>query len=475
MLKLLSQIMATILAVGISFLAAYIIYLFSMKSDAQSKIEKEGYIISGILEKHSSQLFFAFSDVGRKILFPYLKKNPESTKLDLVDLALKDLSELIYSNRREQVNQTFSNYVDDNMPYAGRFYVFALDQYIQALFPPGMRKKGIGYSYPYHYNKTEDQSKWLFPYGPNGMEQWLKEFERIKSAVNMSKLMLRFYRWDLNEYSKQNQDKSYINRNNYQQWINESLKDIDSIEVPVRRIYSLSKIMEFYTLEKRLPNLKITSVFFILTFFCGVFIPLFLEGLGLVENINIPLNISILFITLLFTFFAGYYLFKDILPHKETIQIKVTLTELRENLDNIRMEIDQSMVVRYEYINSLRKGVYKDNIKSDYKEKLDSLSSKLSIYNNSIHNINEIIKTKIYGDKMLSSRIIKEGQGGNYVGIANILLNDDIEKYFRKNMIWVINLGADGFSPTECRIQVPNENDTYIEFINKVKEMKTEV
>lgn len=475
MLKLLVQIMATVLSVGVSFFAAYLIYLFSMKSDAQSKIEKEGYAISGILEKHSSQLFFAYSDVGNKVLMNYLKKNPSATRLDLIDMVLKDLSDLMDHSKKYELDSLFSEYIGDEMPYAGRFYIFALDQYVQALFPPGMKKKGVGYSYPYHYNEKEDQSKWFFPYGPNGIEPWLKEYRRIKSATKMTEMILGLYYNDLIKYEKLNKTKDYLIRNNYQEWILETINDIKTIDVSVRRIESLKKTIELYSLKERLPNLNTIGVFFFLAFLSGLFAPIVIVGFGLFDVENVPINISILVTTILFTFLSGYFLFKDIFPQKETIQSEIAILELRENIDNIKMGLDQGSIVRYDYFNSLIKGVYKDNIPKKYIGSLNKLSGKLSIYNNAILPIIKEFKFEIMNVDMISSCIIQKGQGGNYVGITTILLCNDISVFIHPKMTWVFNIGEEFFSNSEIRLKVPENNKDYTSFISNLNKIKTQL
>jgi len=95
MLRNLSQLITTILAIGVSFYAAYLIYLFSMKSSITSKVEEEGYIVLNILEKHTKPLFYTFTGIGNRALISYMIQYPEFSRLDLLDKMLNDAEEMI--------------------------------------------------------------------------------------------------------------------------------------------------------------------------------------------------------------------------------------------------------------------------------------------------------------------------------------------------------------------------------------------
>ncbi|MGS0525786.1 hypothetical protein ACU8V7_11900 [Zobellia nedashkovskayae] len=478
MLNLLSQIIATILSIGVSFLAAYIIYLFSIKSDAQSKIEEERYIISRTLQKkYHDNPIYPFSNVGRKVLKVYLKKYPKDTKLDLIDRALKDIRD----NYKEQIeiDKLFSNSINDKMPYAGRVYVFSLHTYLIGLFPPngprGLTFSYIEDKYKDKYDEEEDLSNWLFPYGPIGREEWLKEYRRFKSAVIINKKMLNFYKNDLNGYLQMNQNKKLPQKSDYISWLNEIVLNLDSLDASVAKIYSLQKTIDTYSVNQRLPNLNSIILFFILSFLCGVFFPLLLEGLKMNGSENVVLNLSTLFVTVLFTFLAGYYLSSDLARNKNLIQTKVIQSQLSLNLDFIFISVTKITFVNYADINAVVNGVYKDGIPKGYLEKLKTLTKKLSAHNNSAGKIHTAFKTKIIESEIFSNKIIERGKGGNGVWLSTFLLNDNVEDYFKKNMVWVVEFYDENGDSSKLRIRVPEDDENYNVFIKELKTIKSEM
>ena len=478
MLKSLSQIMATIIAVGASLFAAYSIYLFSMKSDVESKIEREGYIILSILEKHTSQLFYTFSGIGNKILLSYLNRFPEYTRLDLIDKILNDAEALISDPSKKDVYELFKDYVGDDLPISGRLFVYALDEYIQALFPPGIRKTGLGYSYPYSYTTEDDDSKLLFPYGPKGVEPWLKEFKRIKSAVNIRTIFLNNFRLDLNKYIagvKDPQLKYNLNRNNYQRWIDETMHDLNSIEASVRRINSLNRLVKLYSLKERLPNFKLILSFFILAFVTGVLAPLLIEGMSLVEREIVPLNITVLFVSILFIFLATYFSFKDLYPIEDRTPIVVQLSETEEYINAIKEGINDNRIVSYERINDFFKGVYKDKIPNEILEKMSSFSKNASLYNECINTLCKRFSSNLFGNGRLVKHMFHEKGGGRHVSLTAFFLEDNLQTLLTKGMIWVFSISDDGFSQRTVRLQIPSDDEEYIVFLDELTQLKTEV
>jgi hypothetical protein len=472
MLKNLSQIMVTILAIGAGFMGAYLVYLLSMKSNITAKIEEEGYIISSFLEKHREPLFYAFSGMGNRIINLYLNKFPEYSRLDLVDEVLKDAEELISDPSKKDNIKTFQNYFDDDLPFAGRLFVFALDEYFQALFPPKIKKKGLGYSYPYSYGQDDYGDELLFPYGQKGVDEWIKEFERINAAIKIRMVFLYNFRNHLNLYLKKIEDpqlRKTMERRNYQRWISDSIADIRRIEASVMRIYSLKTLIGSYSIKERIPNLFSIFVCFLLALLIGVVAPLLIEGRSEISVLNILIVIS----SMSFVFAAGYYTFKDIIPAKdEDYALKMKMYEICEYMDNIREGLNGNTFVSFEKINGLLKGPYKDKIEEGLSQSLKEITKGLKIYNKCITNLGKAFFDEISKHPRISKNIVDEKGGGRFFSITDFLTNNNLNGRITKNMTWVFEVPIEQFKRKEIRIGIPSEEEEYQHMLVELKQLK---
>ena len=178
-MKTLPQIIATFLAVGATFIAAYLIYLYSAQANIDEKIQIKGIEISNLL-KSAPTYRLRFWNPGFYLLKEYRKKYPKKSLVLLYHSIANDLSSAVNFDNTDAV-QRLSSFEKGNLkgPVLGRIWLRLMENSMDYLAPPEVwwPSKGHllgGSSLP----KSTEQAE-LFPFGPLGVEKWSNDFKII--------------------------------------------------------------------------------------------------------------------------------------------------------------------------------------------------------------------------------------------------------------------------------------------------------
>ena len=317
MMKTLAQIVATFLSIGLTFLAAYLIYFFSSQANIDERIQVKGYKIAGLLSKTSQKgygkiPFFS----GDYLLTQYEEWNPDKTHLDILNIIVTHLNFGIFSEDTNQFMMLSSfEKGDTNRPFLGRLFIWLIQDYMDYITPGKIKSDRIKIYPPVDDMLLKKQLD-LFPSGPLEVERWSNDvtnsMRSIKDLFSYRKIFLSDLRKFIEELDD-NKSKDWYNRFDYDGWLDMVYEALLEIEVENNHIQSLLSLKKTYSKESRLPHGGWTICLWALSFLCGVFLPLCIIGLKLENSLPSIFNISILLATLAFLIGGIFLLGKDML------------------------------------------------------------------------------------------------------------------------------------------------------------------
>jgi len=437
MIKILPQIVGTFLAIGCTFIAAYMIYIVSTQTSIDEKIQNEGALISSIFEDYPKRRnpFWA----GDILLMKYEDIYPDKERIALLNKIGLDLitaSLGTYSGDGESITQRLSSYANDGLPYKGRIFFYLIHEYIEKSLihdPDPSRVRSFGEDA--RRNGIVEERSQLFPYGPFGLQSWLELFRKIRGPYEMLYRMREEFIDDLNEYLEKLQDgshKEWLKGFKYDELIHRTNETFSKTEDHVKRIESLLRLKKYHTMEERIPHRWWILMLGSFSFFFGVLIPLVLLGL---EVHSAPKMVNFMFLVLAFfpLFCAAHYFVSDIQSiRKREFTIEYILP-LKFQLVAYEKDADNYASFNYELVNVLLDGKKKFDIPRRFSKLLLSYRDTVRVSNNQSTEIAGEILEEIDNNSVLLNHKISPATGGTVINLFSLFDDRVRDIRFEKN------------------------------------------
>lgn len=180
MLKSLPPIIATLIAIGATFIAGYIIFLRSQQSAIRINIEQEAFkMVNNYYEIEKQKSFTLLSGETKRY---YLNLNPELSRIDILEKLKIQLSHLDLQIEAEKSKKIFETWFRGERFYKGRTYIYIIQESLEILFGYGL-SKGCSFPFDSSEQKKREGKKQYFPYGPLNMEGWIENADRIRNLL----------------------------------------------------------------------------------------------------------------------------------------------------------------------------------------------------------------------------------------------------------------------------------------------------
>jgi hypothetical protein len=357
MIKTLPSIIATFLSVGATFLAAYWIYLHTVQSNLEDKIQNRGSEIATQLKNAPTFKMLALYD--SYLLKEYQARYPEKPYISILEKIASDLiSAGVFQNKEEMEQLSVIQKNNLQGPVIGRVFIWLIEKSLDFLSPPEInwpgRRRISSLTPPPQSNQEA-----LYPYGHLGVEEWSNDFRRIKNYVDFLLIHKKTFLNDMNQFvaqleSKNNKFADLYKKYDYEVWLSEMEEAFTKIETQNLQVQSLLRLKTNYSISNRLPNIKWISVLGSLTFIFGIVVPLILASIK-VES-SVPSTVNIVLLVVSFTFLIGGIVLigKDVLSiHKSEINNLRYLLPLKKQLTNYKEMKPQQEIFTYDIINQL--------------------------------------------------------------------------------------------------------------------------
>lgn len=473
-MKLLPQIITSIIAIGSTFLAGYAVFLLSARANINEKIENCGSIIMGMFEdfpaKKNPHWWMEVT-----LLPKYVDICPDKDRLELINIIGFDLSSLTLFTKSidsEKHENRLMSFFDDSLPYKGRVFFFLLYEY----FEKHIYTKIDKYSGSVFGDNTEREKKIsekskLFPYGPFGVESWIEIFNKVlrsyKYLYQWKKLYLEDYELYL-EQIRDVDDMQIFKDFNHVAWLNSVNKAIIATENQVRKIEILLRHRNYYSVDQRLPRVWWIVFLLSISFTFGVLFPL---GFSAYDVKNIPHLINLMFI--LFAFIPIYMsiqiCYKDIKSAKTKEMFSSYFSPLKRQLLSYDKENSDAISIKLELVNKILNmkkelGLSRKSINSI--QKYRSRSQKSSICSKSVA---DILINNILQSQILSKYKTSPHSGGTGLSLFGSLKAKGENINLKKKTKYIFSAQYAYFSRNIFSFKTPSQDKNVNEISNELK------
>lgn len=478
MIKTLSQIVASFLALVIGFIVAYLIYLNSVQANIDEKIQDNGSEIASLIKNAP-----VYADTYNRLLWVfdyrpltnYQELFPASSIIDIHKQIAQDLA-MAWVFEKQDAMDRLSVFKDLNGkgPIYGRIWINLLKKSIDYLAPqeiwwPGRTPVPVQLGFPRPTAQDE-----LFPFGPLGVEQWSNDFLAINNNIEFLLYYKEYFIPDLQQFIKYaNKDRR---RNKLELDSNDLVNQIDDvvskIESKNNHIQNLLKLKKNYLLTNRLPHIFWISLLYALALMSGVLIPIVLLCLKKDENdLSLRLNLLIASTTIIFLISGTACLIKDVAfaNNNEYIEAKY-LSTLRTQLIKDNNSHEQRVSFDYRSVSHL----LSDKSKTDLPKELINL---LEQYRNAVVDSNRCSEQMIesLSDALQKSTILSayKNKSGGYSEKIWALISLERRSAFYEKLLAPLNIisfetAYGGFSRYDLTIKLPNN-------IEQIREIQSEI
>jgi hypothetical protein len=477
MIKTLSQIVASFLALVIGFIVAYLIYLNSVQANIDEELQVKGSEIVSILKTapiYKYEPYLYVSDFN--LLMQYQDKYPDKSPVDIHEQIAQDLFNAIPFEQKDAIDR-LAEFKEHNAkgPILGRIWINLIKNSVDNLAPGEVWWPGRGHvlassGYPRSTEQTE-----LFPFGPLGVEQWSNDFQAVKNNVDFLIYKKEYFLEDLQEFFKQS-DEEWIKKRgrifDFKGWIKEIEDVLLKIEKENNHIQSLLRLKKSYSLTNRLPNIRLIGLLNFLAFISGVVVPILFLCFKKDENELSPsINLFIAGTTFIFLIGGTAFLIKDVaFPHKnEYVETKYLFT-LRKQLIDDKNSHEQRVSFDYRILSHL----LSDKSTIDLPKELISL---LEQYRKAVIDSNSCSEkmSRALSDDLSQSNILKAYKvkaDGHTERIMDLMSLEKRRLFFEKtfNPFNIIPFEAEygGFTRIVLTIRLP-------ESVEQINQIKTEI
>jgi hypothetical protein len=468
MLKLLSQIIATFIALGTTFFVSYYIYLFSSRNAVNEKIQQGGLKIVEILNntpKCPAQLLLFDSF----LLAGYQKEHPNDTKLQVLNHIGSDLSSFPYfHNDFPEHTSKLSSYLRGGYKgnFFGRLYFWLIDKSIEELIPDDVKLPIRSISFSPTYEGSTYNSN-MFPFGPVGVEQWTMDFDRARNYLRFLSFAEEDFMNDYFDFIEENKNRLNISTDKEQivSWLDKTKSNLDEIASINIHIQSLLRLRDTYSVKEIFPHLNWILLLGTLLMLLGVIFPLGI--LSFINEENIPPTVNIIFLIIALSLLAGTIAlsFKDIIIEPNKKMSKDYLIPLKKHLETSQI---LNYIHDYEILNIVLSK--KEEIKLPVKtfQLLESYRTALIENNKTSEYVVNYLSNKLIESDRLKKYYAKPNAGGITFNILSLILEQ--ESYIRDkiaikgNYIFQSMFGR--VTTDHVKVRIPN-NQEDLEIISK--------
>lgn len=479
MIKTLSQIVASFLALIIGFIVAYLIYLNSVQANIDEELQIRGSEIVSILKTapiYKIEPYLYVSD--SHLMMRYQDDYPDKSPIAIYEDIVQDLHSATFFGQQDTLFKDATNrlsaFKENNIkgPILGRIWINTIKELLNSLAPKDIWWPGRGHVLARSRYPQVTEQVALFPFGPIGVEQWSTDFQRVKNNVDFLIYQEDRFLPDLQEFFK-HADEEWIKKKgrsfNFKGWIKEMEDVLSKIEKENNHIQSLLRLKKSYLLNNRVPNIRLIGLLNFLALISGVVIPVLFLCFKKDENELSPcLNLLIASTTFIFLIGGTAFLIRDVaFPHNnDYIEVKY-LSTLRKQLLDDKNSHEQRVSFDYRIVSHL----LSDKSTTDLPKELISL---LEQYRKAVIDSNSCSEqmSKALSDDLLQSTILsanKSKSGGHTERIWNLIPLERRKAFYEKLLvpISIISFEAEygGFTRLALTIQLPDS----VEQINEIK------
>jgi hypothetical protein len=335
MMGVLSQIAATFLVLFLTLLVVYIVFLSTSRTNFDAEIQAEGYKIANILR--SVDIVFNsphyYSDAF--LLATYQSKHPQLSRLELLEKIVDDLV-LGAVHHSTDLSELYRIAERGNRPgrLPGRIALWIVKESVFLI-----------------NSRPAPTQEMLFPFGPLGVESWLRDFNRALRNVRIisSPVIKEILLNDLQQFIDNTPENNTIfGQFDYRVWLGNTRETVEEIESHTSQIVRLLRLRDTFSIKARLPNINWFLMLASMLLCMGIIIPLGIIGLGLESSTPPAVNITIMFVVVLISLGIGWLLRNDLTtsPERHLAQIRYfiplrdqILAEQRERNSRVTFDI----------------------------------------------------------------------------------------------------------------------------------------
>jgi hypothetical protein len=337
MMGVIAQITTTVVALVLTLLAAYIVFLSTSQANVEAEIQSEGAKIVELLRKSPThRLQIPYLDMFLRQ--HYQQKHPELSGASLLYRIVFDAHfSKGLMERNPEVEEVAAT---GNEPgeLTGRVTLWAVQESFTMLAPSQVAHPiySIARSYGTTPNTSPEPQEALFPFGLLGVENWLREFRIVEQTVSLANIfpVKNLTVESVKSFLKNASDfyKKY-SVNDYGEWLTEMETAVAEVAEHATRVSSFLRLRDSFSIASRLPRLKWLVPLGTILLLAGIIIPLLILALGYDGEVPPQVNVAVLTVVLVTSIAVICLMGVDIAksPNEEFASIR-HLTPLQEQL-----------------------------------------------------------------------------------------------------------------------------------------------
>ena len=429
MLKTLPQIIATFLAVGATFIAAYLIYLYSSQANIDEKVQVRGAEISNLLVSASTyKLRFWNSDTF--LIKKYKEVYSQEPLVLIYHKIASDLTMSVISpDFNKDATERLASFKRGNLegPIHGRIFFQLIRNSMDYLAPPEVWWPGKGNIIGGTDLPKSTQQAELYPFGPLGVEKWSNDFRIIKKYIDYLYYHKHDFIDDVESYIEQVEDKSLqkaYKKNDFNKWADEIEGTLLKIETENNYVASLLRLKKKYLISNRMPNLFWISLTGILSFVFGIAIPLIIISLRIENSVPATINVLIVIVAFLFMIGSVILIAQDVLSaHRSEVQVKYYMPLKKQLSEHKRLQSQQD-VFEYEIVNQLIAEQTTLKLPNGLCDSLEKYQQFVIENNACIGKVADLVSEAIKQSTVLKKYVADPQSGGLHISIISLFSKD---------------------------------------------------
>lgn len=482
MLRTLTQIIATFWAIGATFIAAYLVYLYSSSTNIEEKIHMEGLEIFNVLRSAPTyKNSFGSTILEASLLKQYKAKYPDKSRVYIYERIASDL--FVASAFDDDESRDMLSAGEWGKPHGhivGRTFFWIIEKSVDHLVPEEVYWSGRRHTGTLSLPPDTTQAA-LFPVGPIAVEQWVHD---SKIIVNYLKFLFplkeKLFIPDLEQFIEKSEDgaKKLYKNDDYANWLSEMERAISLIDIHNSRVNSLLLLKESYSIEKRLPNLKWILFLGIGAFIAGIILPLILLAF---HNEFIPTTVNLVIGACALTFLIGgiFLIGKDVMSyHRNEYHIKY-FEPFKKQLINYNAR-NELIVFDVTLANKIIQLIENKVIKQpkDFTKILKEYRNAINVSNSCSERSVDILSDEIRRSIVLKSYSAEPLAGGRSINILSPLWPETrkslLEALSKLDANFIIQADYEGMTIDIFKIKTPGTKERSNELISEINRIYNE-
>jgi hypothetical protein len=469
MMGVTAQIATAIIALVLTLVAAYIVFLSTSQANTEAQILEEGARIVELLRKSPAQ------QVQIPYLDMFLRQHYQQKHPDLSGAALlygilfeANLSSGLV-NKNLEIEEVGAK---GNAPgeLTSRITLWVVQESFTMLAPSGVSRPvySISRSYGPNPDISPGSQEAVFPFGLLGVEHWLREFRIVEQTVSLANIFpvkdstvenIKKFLSDGPEFYRSFQ------KYDYGDWLTRMEQAVAVLAEHATRVSSLLRLRDNFSIQTKLPSLKWLLPLGSILLLAGVVIPLLIVGLGDEKQVPPQVNIATLGVVLVISITAIWLLAVDITrsPEEQFASIRYFMPLQKQLVSDAQKEYSE---VTFSF--DLISGILADSDRLGLSPKEVKLLSK---YRDAIRNSNlesDAAATEL-GTQFQASQILKKykaplDSGGTGFPILSPFSTNQIEIKPNTTVIVQANRGRVTTDIIKTNVLEENLNEVQQEF-----------